>query len=285
MSLPGRLLNIDGVRIFCHRSGPHRRVPIVFAHGYLVGHWAWRHVLPPLANAGHDVIAFDFPGAGESDRPPPAEYGYDASAFVRTLMGVLDALEIERAIVVGHSMGAGVSLLAAAERPERFEQLVAIDPLVYKFSLPLDAHVLLAPLVGQSLFRLLASKWALRRYFRTVYRDPSLVSPEWVDYLFERLSRPGGLEAAHATMQFLVDSTSVEHGVRAVRTPTLIVWGEEDRLFPSAWSQRLAAEIQGAKAVIVPACGHAPAEERPEAVVAILTKFLASVHQPHRAVG
>ena len=86
-------------------------------------------------------------------------------------------------------------------------------------------------------------------------------------------------------MQFLADPTSVEHCVRAVRTPTLIVWGEEDRLFPVAWSQRLAAEIAGAKTVVVPACGHAPAEERPEALVAILAKFITNTSSSRRAVG
>jgi pimeloyl-ACP methyl ester carboxylesterase len=102
MSLPGRFLNIGGQRVFYHRSG--RGSPVVLIHGYLVSHWCWREVIRGLADA-HDVIAIDLPGFGESDRPAPTAYRYDAPAFMETVLGVLDALDLTRASLVGHSMG------------------------------------------------------------------------------------------------------------------------------------------------------------------------------------
>ncbi|HKA86555.1 MAG TPA: alpha/beta fold hydrolase, partial [Haliangiales bacterium] len=128
MSLPGRFLSIGGNRVFYHRRGRGR--PLVLVHGWMVSHWAWRHVIPSLAG-DYDVVAIDLPGFGESDRPSPSEYRYDAPAFAETLIGVLDSLAIERATLVGHSMGGGVALYAAARRPERVERLVLIDALVY----------------------------------------------------------------------------------------------------------------------------------------------------------
>src|SRR5687767_8139688 len=133
MSLPGRLLSVDGIRVFVHhqghaaaRVGP-RRPPLLLVHGFMVSHFEWRHIIPALVAAGHEVIAIDLPGFGESDRPPVAEYGYDAPAWLRTITGVLDALDVERATFVGHSMGGAMSLYTAANRPERVDRMVLID--------------------------------------------------------------------------------------------------------------------------------------------------------------
>ena len=73
MSLPGRLLDVGGLRLYHHRSGKRGGTPVVFVHGYMVGHWSLRGVLTRLAGEGFDVIAPDLPGSGESDRPPPRE--------------------------------------------------------------------------------------------------------------------------------------------------------------------------------------------------------------------
>src|SRR6266567_1854275 len=116
MSLPGRFLHIGGQRVFYHRTGRGR--PLVLLHGYMVSHWCWRHVIPALA-AEHDVIALDLLGFGESDRPPATEFRYDAAAHMETVLAVLDALGVERAALMGHSMGGAGALYAAARRPER----------------------------------------------------------------------------------------------------------------------------------------------------------------------
>src|SRR5262249_59745100 len=101
----------------------------------MVSHWAWRHVIPSLAG-DYDVVAIDLPGFGESDRPSPSEYRYDAPAFAETLIGVLDSLAIERATLVEHSMGGGVALYAAARRPERVERLRPLPAPGHPLPLP-----------------------------------------------------------------------------------------------------------------------------------------------------
>src|SRR5262249_6006768 len=131
----------------------------------MVSHWAWRHVIPSLAG-DYDVVAIDLPGFGESDRPSPSEYRYDAPAFAETLIGVLDSLAIERATLVGHSMGGGVALYAAARRPERVERLVLIDALVYPFRIPAEGKIILVPYLGEALFRTLTTRALVRRFLR-----------------------------------------------------------------------------------------------------------------------
>src|SRR5688572_28582467 len=254
MSLPGRLLTIGGLRVFHHRTGRGR--PLLLVHGYTMSHYAWRRVIPALADE-HDVIAVDLPGFGESDRPDPTEYRYDAAGFMETLLAVLDSLRIERATFVGHSMGGAASLYTAARRPERVERLVLVDPLVYPFAMPPEGRVLGLPFVGDWAFRHLATRGLTRRVMlKQIYGDPSLVTEEWVDYVWERMNRPGGMAAASASLRFVADPGMVTRSVRAVRAPTLITWGEEDRLFPSAWARRLSVDIAGSEVAITPNRGH-----------------------------
>jgi pimeloyl-ACP methyl ester carboxylesterase len=287
MSLPGKFLNVGGTRVFYHRSGTRRgrSSPVVLCHGFLVSHFGWRHILPGLA-AEHDVIALDWPGFGESDRPRPAEYRYDAVAFMETLLGLLDGLGIERASLVGHSMGGAVAMYTAARRPERVDRLVVIDPLCYPFRVPLDGRIVLLPFIGEKIFKLAYTRSMVRRYFRNeVYRDASQVSEEWIDYVWERLNRPQGFDAAHAALRFVSNPDPIVKSVRAVRAPTMIVWGEDDKLFPSSWAKRLQTDIAGSQTAIIPVCGHAPPEERPKETLEIIGPFLAARDIESRATA
>ncbi len=279
MSLPGKLVSVDGTRVFVHRSGPRnaRRPPVVLIHGFMVSHWEWRHLIPSLTDAGHDVIAFDLPGFGESDRPSPQDYKYDATAYLATIVGVLDALGVERASLVGHSLGGGLAMFTAANRPERVDRLIVVDPLVYEFKVPLEARVILAPWIGPIVFRAAYSRRIVKHVMkRDIYRDPALASDEWVDYVWERVNRPGGVDAAHAVLRTCHDVAPFALAVRAVRAPAMIVWGEDDALFRSTGARRLAAELPGAQVRIIPVCGHSPNEERPAETLRAILPFLSS---------
>jgi pimeloyl-ACP methyl ester carboxylesterase len=248
---------------------------VLLLHGYLASHWQFRHIVPDLVAAGREVIAFDWPGFGESDRPDAAEYRYDAAAFLATLVGVLDALGLEKVDVLGHSMGAGIALYAAARRPERIDRLVAIDPLCYDWTVPLEGRLALAPYVGLSLFRAVSTRALVRRTMkRYTYRDPAIVTEDWVDYVWERMNRPGGMEAAVAAMRLVAEPKPIARTVRAVRSPTMIVWGEDDRLFPASHASRLQSDVSGSEVKLIPACGHSPPEERPRELCEVVLPFL-----------
>lgn len=277
VSLPGRLISVDGIRVFCSRGGAGApgRSPLLFLHGWFTSHWVFREVVPPLCAAGHDVIAIDLPGFGESDRPPPGSYRYDAVAFADTVVSVLDALGVDRAHVCGHSMGGAVAITMAARRPERVDRLILVDALAFPFRLPPEAHVVLAPVAGPWLFRAFLTRRMVRYFLRRdLFKDPSKVTEDWVDYLWERANRPGSIDAALAALRFCVHPSSVVQGARAVRSPVLIVWGEDDRLFPATFARRLAGEMTGSEVRIIPACGHEPPLERPDEFLRAVMPFL-----------
>lgn len=286
MSLPGRLVDVGGLRIYHHRSGKRGATPVVLVHGYMVGHYSLREIIPRLADAGRDVIAPDLPGCGESDRPSPRQYAYDGDAFLGTLLGFLDAIGVERDTLVGHSMGGGIALLAAARHPDRFARVAVIDPAVFQYPLPIEGRLLLAPVVGLPLYKSLFTRGLLQSYLRRqIFKDPALVTREWVDYLWERLNRPGGMEATHAALRYVSDPTIVEQALPRVRAKTRIIWGEDDRLFPSAWASRLAGLIPGAEFHLVKDCGHSPPEEKPDEVMKALLPFLSEEEQVQSASG
>jgi pimeloyl-ACP methyl ester carboxylesterase len=276
VSLPGRFVSTSVGRVFVHRAGAPRpaTTPLVLVHGFLLSHHSFRPVLGALA-AAREVIALDLPGFGESDRPPPSGYGYDAPAFADTVAEVLEVLGVGRAALLGHSMGGGVALRLAARWPERVERLVLVSAAVYPLPMPVEAKILLAPTVGGFLWKNVASRADLRRIMRRDdVCDPSLITDEYVDYWYARFCRAGAREASYAALQHIARLSSHSHDPAGVRAPTLIVWGEEDRKIPLAHGKRLARAIAGARLEVLPACGHTPQLERPDELVRLVRQFL-----------
>ena len=99
---------IDGARIHYQEAGDEKAPPMILIHGFISSNLVWSDVFLPLANAGFRVIAPDLPGYGYSDKPDDAEYTIDAQA--RAVIGLLNQLRIEKAIIVGASYGGAIAM-------------------------------------------------------------------------------------------------------------------------------------------------------------------------------
>ncbi|MGN4222832.1 alpha/beta hydrolase, partial [Burkholderia gladioli] len=119
-----RELSVDGVRLHLVEQG--EGPAVLLCHGYPECWYSWRHQLPALAAAGYRAIALDMRGYGESDSPPGIE-DYTVLRLVGDLVGVLDALGIESAVVAGHDWGAVVAWHAALLRADRFPAVIALS--------------------------------------------------------------------------------------------------------------------------------------------------------------
>jgi pimeloyl-ACP methyl ester carboxylesterase len=115
-------VNADGLRTHVALAGPPDAPPILLVHGWPQNWWAWRRVIPALAT-GHRVIVPDLRGHGWTEAP---KSGYEKAQLAADLIAVLDALEIERTIWVGHDWGAWAGFLAALRAPERIERMLAL---------------------------------------------------------------------------------------------------------------------------------------------------------------
>lgn len=281
MSLPGSFVSTSAGRVFVHRGG--RGEPLVLLHGWLMSHWYFRHIVAPLARE-REVIAIDLPGHGESDRPSPACFGYDSAAYADVVAEVLDRLRLDRVDLLGASMGGGVALALAARRPERVGRLVLVDAAVYQARVAgVQAKLVQLPRVGPLLWKAGFRRARLASSLRTLaVRDARIFDDESIDYFWTRLARPGGHDASWACMRALATLPAESEEAAAVRAPTLVVWGDQDRLVPIGRGRKLARAIPHARLEIVPHSGHTPFLERPREFLRILGAFLAAHEAPAR---
>ncbi|MDB4965570.1 MAG: hypothetical protein JWN44_1259 [Myxococcales bacterium] len=279
MSLPGRFVSTPVGRVFVHQQG--RGEPLLLIHGWMMSHWYFRPIIDALS-ADYEIFALDLPGFGESDRPAPDAFAYDLGAYADIVDAVMGELGLARADVIGASMGGGVALTLAARHPDRVQRLVLAASAVYPPPLrALDARLALTPVLGPLVFRHLFGRRDFARGCRSFsVRDGRCLDDEWIDYFWARLNRAGGLDAAYACMRTLTSMSENNADPGRVRAPTLLVWGDEDRLVPLAHGKRLARAIAGARLEIVPAAGHMPFIERPAEFLRVVRPFLAAPATP-----
>ena len=239
-----------------------------------MSHYCFRPLIEQLEKS-EDVIALDLPGFGESDRPPLDAFSYAFTAMSEVVEAVLDRLEVPRAIFLGHSLGAGVAMTLAAQRPARVEKLIVVSGSLYQLAWPAPIRPLMMPAIGPFLFRNAFTKWQLKQKLRADFpRAPELVDDEFVDYYWERLHRAGGPEAAYAVFLTIAAQSDNNADPGRIRCKTLLLWGEEDRLVPLHHGKRLSRAIAGAELKVVPATGHFSYIERTEEFMRLLSPFL-----------
>jgi len=272
-----RFIEVNGITVHYKMAGSGRPA-FILLHGFAASTFSWREVIGPMSEWG-TVVAFDRPGFGLTERPLQwtGRSPYSPEAQPDLTVALMDALGIERAVLVGNSAGGTVALLTALTYPERVEALVLVDPAIYVrgmtpawlrpfLNTPQMRH--LGPLLARQI-----REWGVD-FGRSAWHDPEKLTPEiWEGYakplraenwdraLWEvtRASRPLGLEKR----------------LGEVRVPVLVITGDDDRIVPAEQSIRLAGEIPGAQLAVIPECGHVPQEECPgpflEAVEAFLT--------------
>ena len=205
--------------------------PLILLHG-LAGSGAWwKRNLPALAADFH-VTVIDLPGFGSS-HPDARLILDDAPSQVATLIGELG---IERAHVMGHSMGGLVAGALAADHPERVDRLVLVDAGFLSLD-PTLRHRITGPL-----------------------RTLPWTSPTILPILLRDAMRAGPVRMARATAELLRKDWS--HKLPAIAAPTLVVWGEHDRVCNLVIGEQIAAAVPGARLVIIPGAGHNPMWER-----------------------
>lgn len=266
-----RTETVGGLRIrFVRRGGG---PPVLLLHGIASSLYTWKDVLPGLA-ADHDVVALDFPGFGGSDVPS----ALSADLLRATVVGVMDRLAIQRASIVGNSLGGAVATFVAARHPDRVDRLVLIDAAGFRLSAesrPVLLRYAAGPL-GAVLARVPHSRPLIELGLRQVFHDDTLVTPERVDEYAAPMLRPGAVAALRSMLRAPAPGPDeYERMLRGLRQPTLVLWGAEDRWIPVADADRFAAAIAGARKVVLEGCGHMPQEERPADTLRLVREFLA----------
>jgi pimeloyl-ACP methyl ester carboxylesterase len=267
----GRFVSIGDLHVFAITLGQGRDVLLL--HGNPSSTYTWRGVIEPLAKR-YRVHAIDLPGFGFSDKPEGAPYTTDWLAH--RALDYLDAAGVDRAVIVGNSMGGHVASEIAMIAPERVSALVLIAASGLQVESdeepPLAMRIATWPVIGPIL-RALPSKPLVASALRDAFYDPSRVTDTDVDVYYAALRSRGGLDAFLTRMGQSIPPDRADR-VRTIDAPTLVITGDTDRIVDPAVSDRYHDMIADSELVIFDRTGHLPQEERPRRTVAEIERFL-----------
>lgn len=241
---------------------------VLLFHSLLCDGGMWRAQLGPLAELGR-VIVFDSPGHGRSDVPPPFTLEDNAAA----LADVFSELSVDRAVIVGLSWGGMIGMRAALLYPDRVRALALLDTSAEE-----------VPFVERAKHRVMVS--FARRYglplalVRTqvaplMFSERTLrARPEVVDEFSRTLNGYPREGTARATLAVAIHRKSIVDRLGAIRVPTLVLCGRDDRATPPERSRTIASRIPGARLEWIDDAGHLSAVENPDAVNTHLVPFV-----------
>jgi 2-hydroxy-6-oxonona-2,4-dienedioate hydrolase len=244
---------------------------VIFVHGLGARADRWRSTMVRFAAEGYRCFAFDLPGHGFATKGPDAFAS--VPEFATVLDGVLDALGLDRVILVGTSLGGHVAAWFTLQQPGRVRGLVLVGAVGL---VPLSAEA------GDAIRRNVrqTSREAIDGKLRFVFNDPAPVTAALVEEEFRINNSPGAAEGFARLGDYIADGINahiVGDRLAALRgtVPLLLVWGGGDRAVPLAVGQAARRVLGDPDLAVIEGAGHAPYMERPEAFAAATLPFLA----------
>lgn len=248
-------------------SGP----AVVLLHGYGESLLAWEGVYDRLSRQA-DVVALDLPGFGLSSKPAT---GYATDSLATNVLQAMKALRLERAVLVGHSLGGAVAAAAALAAPELVRGLVLVDPAVVAEPWLRGAENA-SERARRAVRHSVAQYEALRMRFSGAH-DPTWLAESDSAMAYSASGDPAYLTALQAVLREF-DFAYLDHErARRLRTPTLIIWGAYDPTVSVSRGRILAASLPTAEFRVVERSWHRPHVERPTEVAGLIAEFLASL--------
>jgi pimeloyl-ACP methyl ester carboxylesterase len=218
------------------------------------------------------VLRVDLPGHGLS--PPDTSGDYTDNRSLQLLLALLDARGIQRASVIGNSMGGRIAWTMAVRHPERVNQLVLIAP--DGFASPGYFEYGKAPEVSPmlQLMRVALPRPLLRMSLAPAYVNDEVLDDALLARYHDLLRAPGARAAMLQRMRQTVLADPVPL-LKTLRVPTLLLWGEQDAMIPIANADDYLKAVLGSTLVRLPGLGHLPHEEDPVRSLAPVSEFLA----------
>ncbi|MGB0680600.1 MAG: alpha/beta fold hydrolase, partial [Polyangiales bacterium] len=236
---------------------------LLLLHGIFVDQGEWDRIVPRL-RSHFRCIRLDLPGFGDSGKPEPGRFAYDVQAFSTLVADFVAAIGLGAYHLCGHSMGGAIALHVASQQPNEVQSLTLIDPLALPYTPPWTAQLATLPGLGEPIFRHLFRWPVFAHYFRSeVFHNVDHIDWSAIRRYYRNFDSGAGRAAAYAAMRSIVTPQPAAAWAADVKVPTLLLWGEYDRIFPLRLGYALQRILPQARIEIAADVGHSPAQEDP----------------------
>jgi pimeloyl-ACP methyl ester carboxylesterase len=272
---PGHVVRMvqlpDGVRVRVIEcppapgSGDAPARPTLFVHGWGVSSYTFHRNLRAAADAGVPVWAFDLKGHGYSDKPVAAA-AYTLDALAGHVVDVMDALGLERAVLVGHSMGGGISVRVATSAPERVAGLVLLAPVGFGAVNLVRLAEWLLPKPLDTLLPYFAWRMTARVALALAYGSGARPSPRDVDEYWAPTADPAFVRVVREVTRAVDWRPGRPEELSRVRCPAVVMFGTQDRIVRGDSAETYVRCLPDARLELIRGAGHVLPEEVPERV-------------------
>ena len=280
MNIRSEWIEVEGLRIHCLMAGQ-TDAPVLLLHGggYDSASLSYGPSIGPISRS-HRVFAPDWPGYGDSDKP---DLDYTTGYYETFLGHLMDALGLEKASLVGISMGGAISLGFSLRSPQRVEKLVLVDSHGLGKEVPgrvMSYAMVRLPLLNKLVWVAMGRsrtmvKWSLR----TVFHDTEALTGSLVEEDFQAAKKTEAGKAWRSWQRSEIGlggfRTNFVDELHTLAVPTLILHGAEDRYVPLSWARRAHTLIEDSELSVLPQCGHWLTREKPTEFDRAVLGFLA----------
>jgi non-heme chloroperoxidase len=257
-----------GVRLVYVEQGPRDGLPVVLLHGLSDTLHSY-DLLRPLLPSSWRVFAVTVRGHGLSDKP---ETGYALGEFASDIAAFLDAVGVERAMIVGHSMSSAIALAMAAAYPERVSGMALLGAF---------AHFRGTGAMGELRAAVAEMGDNCGREFAQAFQESTLANPIPPRFLETVINESLYMSGAawRGAVQGLIDFEPCD-AARLILAPAAIIWGDRDAHCPRAGQHELREALRSSRLFTLTGVGHALHWERPADTAALLRAFIADIEEP-----
>lgn len=268
VDLPG------GVRAHYRDLGPRDAPAIVLVHGFSASTHAWDGWAKSLSKS-YRVVVLDLPGHGLTRTSGAYAAGRDG--FGAVVDGLTRKLGLTRFTLGGNSMGGGVAWAYTLDHPDKVERLILVDAAGWPADKPGGAAIfsIMRNPMGRAVLKNIDTRPLVAQGLQAAYLDPKLVTQALIDRYVDLARAPGHRDILLG-LQTGPRRTATATDLSRIHVPTLVMFGQDDRLIPAADGEKFHKAIPGATLILYPGVGHVPMEQIPDRSAADVAAWLAA---------
>ncbi|QDP40364.1 alpha/beta fold hydrolase [Radiobacillus deserti] len=254
-------IEIAGIKLYCEYALSEK--PTVFLiHGFASSTYTFRRIIP-LLREQFSIVAIDLPGFGKSEKS--TSFIYSFQNYATLMMKCLETFNVTNAYIIAHSMGGQIALNMALMDPKKIKKLVLLCSSGY---LKRSQRFLIAssylPFFEKIVYYYVRRK-EVKDYLKDVFYNQTLIDEDMITEFGRPLLEKGFYKSLIRLMRHR-EGDLLPHQLQDIKIPTLLIWGEEDRVVPVQVGQRLVQDLPDAQLITYKKTGHLITEERPEPI-------------------